>query len=548
MITADDYQAAAIQESGFVARAYAFAQADYWSYAIPGTVVLLAVPDTDLTAQRRISLDDLRALLRDLDTQAALKTVEQMLDARRPLGTRCVVQWSSFKSARVRSEIVARPLEDPDKLQARIEQRVYDLISPYPTAENGAGWRFGEPLRVSDIYNRILQEPGVDWVRSVVLQVDDVPDVGVHSAAADTFQPQTWYAGSDTRLFRSLNDVKSWELLRQFDGERVLLVRPNPTLAGWLAVILLQADGSGVRVSISQDCGETWIDESVPLGFRVYDAAWIRRDDSPILLLASDRGLYEYTLGEEIPARQIMVDRSDPDLGFYAITVRQNFYGLSYVAIAAEDRSGVYLSMAGREIELVPLPRGGGWARAARSGRALARHSGAGISGVPVGGDGIGGRRGRGRRLLQVAASRNGSVAEGWTQFKQGWAGGSCWGLAATEDTLYAATHRQGSARLTLPADDAQWQPAEIRGGLPLRNEGAFRGQFVELRTVALNPAQSRFVVGCEEGVYTSLDGVTFQYAAQDSFTDQVDLPPMWLFVSGKHEIAVVGDDGRSGD
>jgi hypothetical protein len=548
VITAYDYEAAAVQESDFVVRAYGFAQANFWSYATPGTVVLLAVPEVDTAARRRISLEDMRGLLHDLDEQDVLKTVEQTLDARRPLGTWCVVQWAYFKSVRVHAEIVPRPLEDQDKLQARIEQRVYDLINPYPTAENGAGWRFGEPLRVSDIYNRILAEPGVNWVRSVVLQVDDVPDTQVHSVAADYFQPHTWYAGSDTRLFRSLNDVKSWELLRQFENERVLLVRPNPARAGWLAVILQQADGSGVRVSVSQDCGETWVGESVPLGYRVYDAAWIKRGDSAILLLASDRGLFEFTLGAEVPTQQIMVDRSDPDLGFYTITTRQDFHGLTYVAIAAQDRSGVYLSMAGAK---------------SNSFRYLAGEDGRGLRGQDVRSLTIQ-QRGSSAYLWAGIASAGGddvgagcfmwelrgteASPEGWTQVNRGWAGGTCWGLAADESTLYAATHRQGVARLITSMLDAnaEWQSAEIRGGLPLRNEGAFRGQFVELRTLALNPSQDQLVVGCEEGVYTSSDGLAFHYAAQDRFTDQVDLPETWLFVSGKHEITVTGDDGRS--
>ena len=550
VITAYDFEAAAIQDSDFVARAYAFAQANFWSYATPGTVVVLAVPELDLTAQRRTSLEDIRGLLRDLDEQDVLKTVEQTLAARRPLGTECLVHWAYFKSVQVRAEIVPRPLEDRDKLQARIEQRVYDLINPYPTAENGAGWRFGEPLRVSDIYNRILAEPGVNWVRKVVLHVDDVPDRQVHSVTADYFQPHTWYAGSDTRLFRSLNDVKSWELLRQFDDEQILLIRPNPTRAGWVAVILQQADGTGVRVSVSQDCGETWVGESVPLGYRVYDAAWIRRGDSAILLLASDRGLFEYILGAEVPTQQIIVDRNDPDLGFYAITARQDFHGLTYVAIAAQERNGVYLSMAGAK---------------SNSFRYLAGEDGRGLRGHDVrslavqeqgssaylwagtasaGGDDVG----SGCFMWQLRGTE--ASPEGWTQYNRGWTGGTCWGLIADENTLYAATHRQGVAKLATAVldDNVEWQSAAIRGGLPLRNEGVFRGQFVELRTITQNPAQDQLVVGCQEGVYTSSDGEAFHYAAQDSFTDQVDLPETWLFVSGKHEIMVTGDDGRSGN
>jgi hypothetical protein len=45
-------------------------------------------------------------------------------------------------------------------------------------------------------------------------------------------------------------------------------------------------------------------------------------------------------------------------------------------------------------------------------------------------------------------------------------------------------------------------------------------------------------------GVYASSDeGVTFANASETEFTEAVELPSTWLFVSGQHEVEVVQED-----
>ncbi|MBO0781748.1 MAG: hypothetical protein J2P37_23260, partial [Ktedonobacteraceae bacterium] len=51
-------------------------------------------------------------------------------------------------------------------------------------------------------------------------------------------------------------------------------------------------------------------------------------------------------------------------------------------------------------------------------------------------------------------------------------------------------------------------------------------------------------LVGGARGVFRSVDsGETYTSSSSREFADKVTLPATWLFVSGKHDISVVGED-----
>ena len=79
---------------------------------------------------------------------------------------------------------------------------------------------FGNPLTSWDIYKIIDEEPGVSTVSQVRMLVDEVPDQNVKALCADSFQPHTWYAGADDKVFRSTNDTDGWESVGHFPGEK----------------------------------------------------------------------------------------------------------------------------------------------------------------------------------------------------------------------------------------------------------------------------------------------------------------------------------------
>ena len=98
-----------------------------------------------------------------------------------------------------------------------------------------------------------LKEPGVRFVDSVHLLVDFAPNPEVKAAAADAFQPHTWYAASGGMVFRSLNDAEGWEALTTFDGEVVERIRSHPEQPGLVTVV--SSAGKGSRLHFSFDAG-----------------------------------------------------------------------------------------------------------------------------------------------------------------------------------------------------------------------------------------------------------------------------------------------------
>src|SRR5262249_4142433 len=162
--------------------------------------------------------------------------------------------WARYKRVRVEAEIVAHRAEDADAVRRRILERLHAMINPLPNPQQPSGWPFGQPLRAARVYD-LLSEPGLSYVERVALVLDDGPSKNVTCVARDLFQPYTWYAASDSVLFRSMNDGEGWELVQRFEA-RVDLVVCHPSVPGLVAVST--SAEKETRLHISRDCGETW--------------------------------------------------------------------------------------------------------------------------------------------------------------------------------------------------------------------------------------------------------------------------------------------------
>ena len=342
-VTARDFELVALQHSRAVARAKALTQADLWAHAPPGTVEILLVPY--VPEPERGHGQATEASLRERETDVAREQIQRVIDERRPLGTMATVHWTRYKPVRVQARVVVRREEDPEAVRRRVVDRLHLSINPLPTSLNPTGWPYGQALRASHVYDIALAEPGVLWVDQVRLLVEEVPDREVRALAADRFQPNTWYAGSDTTLYRSLNDGEGWEPIGRFPDESITVVRPHPQRAGYLAVVTSGEEGA--RLRLSTDCGETWMDEPYTLAFTVEDAAWTEREGVPVLFMAADAGLYELVVRLGSSPVQVLVDPADQDLGFYAVATYRDAQGRVTVATAAQETAGVFLSNEG---------------------------------------------------------------------------------------------------------------------------------------------------------------------------------------------------------
>ncbi|HEU5368568.1 MAG TPA: putative baseplate assembly protein [Ktedonobacterales bacterium] len=531
-VTVSDFEQIALASSRAIARAHAFTRAAAWSFAKPGSVEVLLVPDVDGNGQGTSQLSPEMLQAQQVADSRAL--VQQALDQRKILGTTCVVNWAHYKTVSVHARIVARREEDAAAVKQRILERLALTISPLPTRFNPTGWGFGQALRVSNVYDIALAEPGVRWVDGVEFLVDDVPTQQVAGIIVDNNQPNTWYAASGPTLYRTLNDGDSWEPVGQFPNERVRRMCSHPNVAGLVAMATLLPENQGSRVYISTDCGENWLEENWSFEFEVQDMAWTIRDDVPLLLLATSKGLYELKRQPGAVPVQVLVDPTHQDRGMYAVVVATDVRGTASVAVAAQATAGVYLSrqggssesfrligMAGQDIRTLAVqyngPRSFLWAGIAASGP-----------------------EDKGKGCFSWELTGPGDPPDGWRTFSQGWSAGSCHRITFADTTVLAATFRSGIMRLDSTKVNPSWTAANVQSGLPLRDPG----RFYPVDDLALNPTNQIVLTAGSQGIFRSADrGSTFQPASSKRFTDKVLLPRTWLFCSGDHDITVVNED-----
>lgn len=534
-VTAQDFEILARRASREISRARAFTAAEVWKHAPAGSVEVRLVPDLPETATpstpRQATLDALASAA----TEERRRKVQLDLDARRPIGTRCVVRWARYKRVTIKARVVAHPGEDLVALKQRVLQRLYAAVSPLPAQQGARAWAFGEPLRASHVWRVALAEAGVSYVDGVRFVLDDAPRE-VSCIEADPVQPSTWYAAGGSVLYRSLNDGASWESVATLPGTGIGVVRRHPQLPGLLAVaVRLGREQS--QLHWSRDAGESWVapPHTMPL---VHDLAWTLRDGKPQLWMATEVGLYELDLGREPAPLLVEVDPKAPQQGFYAIAAAVGERGDVKLAAAATELGGVFLSrdgglpgtfqqagLSGKDVRLLAVQYDGSrsflWA-------GLAAH----------------GPRDPGEGCCAAELTGTLRAAPNWSFFDRGWKGGSCKSLAfpgpGSAATALAGTHSAGVLRINIRnPETASWSAAPIDCGLP---HASAERLFDAVPGVA---ARDPVVMACgKRGVFASdTEATRFVSVSEDEVAEKVVLPETWLFCSGEHQLEVVSRD-----
>jgi hypothetical protein len=532
-VTAGDFELLALRSSGAVARAKAVTSAQLWAHAPAGTVEVLLVPHLPPDVQGAAGEGITEAALRTHETEDARARIHAELDMRRPLGTACVVEWARYKTVRVQARVVAHREEDTAALRTRLTERLHRILTPLPSPLQPEGWRFGQALRASHVYDALLAEPGVSYLDRVRLMVDEVPRE-VRTLAADTFQPGTFYAGGGETLFRTVNDADGWEKAGLFPGEDVDAVEAHPRRAGLVAVAArLANDAKRSRIHLSFDCGETWESATHTLD-AVEDLAWADRDGVPVLLLATRVGLFELMARPGATPIQVLVDPASQDLGFFAVAATTDARGAVNVAVAAMGTRGVYLSAGGgRSGTFRPIGPRGADVRVLEVQKDGPRSFlWAGLAAAS------GADPGKGCLCWELMGSAD--PPDGWRPFDKGWDGGSCLALAFSGSTVYAGSHRVGVLWLDASRPGVTWKRPEVGSGLPLREAERL---FQPVYALATSPKGAPLLAGGPDGVFRRPAGSErYEPVSTREFTEKVTLPPTWLLCSGAHALEVVTD------
>ncbi len=532
-VTARDFELLA-KRSGAVSRARAFTKAALWTFAPPGTVEVVLVPFLDEQQQHGAIT---AAQLEALQTKESREQIQKALDERRPLGTTCVVNWARYKTVKVRARVVVHAEEDAIALKQRVLDRLYGTINPLPTSSH-AGWRFGQALRTSNVYDAALAEPGVSYVDSTQFVVEEVPADNVQCLAVDAFQPNTWYAGSQGVLYRSMDDGEGWASAGQFPAQVVYSVQPHPTVPGLIAVSTRNAEGAEEsRIHVSWDCGDKW-EEKAKTGFSVEDMAWIVRDGAPWLMMATSVGLFELSMQPDAAPLQVFVRPDDQQIGYYAVAAASSRNGVT-VAVAAKNMGGVFLSSQGGA--------GNSFRNIGKAGedvRVLAVQYDGTQAFLWAGLAAVLGDPGKGCFSWQLLGSQD--PPEGWQTLDKNWLGGSCVELAFQGSSILAATFDGGVLWLDKRSDQESWHAPDVGCGLPPASR---EHPFQRVDALAADPLRSVILTGGTTGVYRSRDGGKRYFScSRKIFTDKVTLPPNWLFCSSEHEIEVVTENEKGTD
>ncbi|MEM7112370.1 MAG: hypothetical protein AAF614_08050 [Chloroflexota bacterium] len=373
-ITTSEIEAVAMRRTqGRIQRAHAYTMQARWRHAQPGTIGVVLVPIPKATLYTNTAgqgeAADLLTTLRNSEDSQILSDVAAVLRDKIPAGIPTNISWTRYKQIRIRANVEIEADASPGQVQAAVQTELQDFLAPQR-------WPYGRPLTVKEIYSFLNQRDQVQDILQVLdVQVEllDAPYQSVGQLAADHFQPGAWYATSEDKLFRSLNNGTGWARMMQlapwdeteeadesvqFDESeaRFTLVVPSPHKAGLVAAVSIHRQAGNndwrSRLYLTQDCWESApskVDKGIKeLHFKIEDMAWLRRGEEQFLLLATDRGLYDLKVdGEhllETPMQQFSVLTDRPDYPLYAVAVIEGSMGVSRIAVALKSQRGVFIS------------------------------------------------------------------------------------------------------------------------------------------------------------------------------------------------------------
>ncbi|MGH2690776.1 MAG: baseplate J/gp47 family protein, partial [Actinomycetota bacterium] len=133
----------------------------------PGAVRLLVVPATHADESVRLRFEQL------VPAHETLSRIAAHLDQRRLVGARVVVEPPVYQGITVVARLRARQRFDPAKLQAAAVEALFRYFDPIVGGPEGAGWPFGRPVHVGEVYSVLQRLRGAEYVEDARLFAAD---------------------------------------------------------------------------------------------------------------------------------------------------------------------------------------------------------------------------------------------------------------------------------------------------------------------------------------------------------------------------------------
>jgi predicted phage baseplate assembly protein len=172
-VTTEDFELLAREVAPELARVHAVAAGDG---ADAGSVRVLVVPDAAAEAGR-LRFEQL------VPSDDTLARVAARLDETRVVGTRVIVEPPVYRGITIVARLRPRPRVTPGRLQDEALRALYSYFNPISGGPDGAGWPFGRPVQVGEVYSVLQRIRGTELVEDVRLFGAD-PITGQRGQAA----------------------------------------------------------------------------------------------------------------------------------------------------------------------------------------------------------------------------------------------------------------------------------------------------------------------------------------------------------------------------
>jgi predicted phage baseplate assembly protein len=159
-VTAEDFAYLARQTPGVRirrARALPLVHPQFPGARIPGVVTVIVVPDGDGP--------------NPLPGQRTLEAVCQCLNQVRLLTAEVCVIPPTYRQVRIKADLIVRPQDDLAAVKTAVEDGLTTYFHPLTGGEEGLGWEFGGTIFYSNVYQAILQTPGVERIDNNQLEI-----------------------------------------------------------------------------------------------------------------------------------------------------------------------------------------------------------------------------------------------------------------------------------------------------------------------------------------------------------------------------------------